>query len=324
MSILKINSLQRVSSGSNHCAFTDLCEQFGLTLCCYREAHNHVSGDGIIVIVAINQQGEIFKQRLSSPGWDLRDPKFYPEANGKLRIIAYAKPATRETEVIGRHMMSWFTTTGHSWSSVTEFGPKNWWLWRFQNFNNKAWGIAYNRPEERIDLYSGAIGGHLERVKEGILSKAKHQLGYPNESDLYLDQNKVMWAIVRRDADSYSAQLGCAKAPYTQWQWFDLGCYIGGPVWASLSEEHMLVAGRDWDGKKTLTTAIWSLSLKTKTLTKQLTLPSGGDTSYPGLVVEGDILKMSYYSSHIDQQSRVYLAQISGLDSLKKVLETAG
>ena len=283
-----------------------------------------MSGDGIVVIVAINQKGESFKQRLSFPGWDLRDPKFYPEDGGKLRLYAYAKPTTSATQAIGQKMFGWFTSTGQSWSSLTKFGPRHWWLWRLRNFKGRAWGLAYSRPKNRVDLYSGAIGGHLERVKEGILSKAKHQLGYPNESDLYLGQNKVMWAIVRRDADSYSAQLGCAKAPYTQWQWFDLGCYIGGPVWASLSEEHMLVAGRDWDGKKTLTTAIWSLSLKTKTLTKQLTLPSGGDTSYPGLVVEGDILKMSYYSSHIDQQSRVYLAQISGLDSLKNELETAG
>ena len=33
-------------------------------------------------------------------------------------------------------------------------------------------------------------------------------------------------------------------------------------------------------------------------LRELVTLPSGGDTSYPGLVLRGDNLYVSYYSSH--------------------------
>jgi hypothetical protein len=38
-------------------------------------------------------------------------------------------------------------------------------------------------------------------------------------------------------------------------------------------------------------------------------LPSGGDTSYPGLVWREDQLRMSYYSSH-EGKSAIYLARI--------------
>jgi hypothetical protein len=38
-------------------------------------------------------------------------------------------------------------------------------------------------------------------------------------------------------------------------------------------------------------------------------LPSSGDTSYPGLVLEGDRLLVSYYSSH-EERTAIYLAEI--------------
>ena len=41
-----------------------------------------------------------------------------------------------------------------------------------------------------------------------------------------------------------------------------------------------------------------------------LELPSGGDTSYPGMVIHGGLLWMSYYSSHEDGKTSIYLAKI--------------
>jgi hypothetical protein len=39
------------------------------------------------------------------------------------------------------------------------------------------------------------------------------------------------------------------------------------------------------------------------------TLPSGGDTSYPGMVWHDGLLWMSYYSSH-EGKASIYLARI--------------
>ena len=85
----------------------------------------------------------------------------------------------------------------------------------------------------------------------------------------------------------------------------------------ALSENLYIVAGRhvDW-GSHQFTTKIWLFNSKTKTLSELKTLPSGGDTSYPGLVIEGDNLYVSYYSSHIDNEARVYMACLSGVTEL--------
>jgi hypothetical protein len=45
------------------------------------------------------------------------------------------------------------------------------------------------------------------------LKKIGNKEGYPNESDIIFDNNKA-FAIVKRDADSYSAQLSHSTFPF--------------------------------------------------------------------------------------------------------------
>jgi hypothetical protein len=45
------------------------------------------------------------------------------------------------------------------------------------------------------------------------------------------------------------------------------------------------------------------------TMTECLELPSGGDTSYAGLVFQGGLLWISYYSSH-EGKTCIYLAKV--------------
>jgi len=51
------------------------------------------------------------------------------------------------------------------------------------------------------------------------------------------------------------------------------------------------------------------IDVKNGTMTKLLKLPSGGDTSYPGLVWHNDMLYVSYYSSH-EGKASIYLAKV--------------
>jgi hypothetical protein len=55
-------------------------------------------------------------------------------------------------------------------------------------------------------------------------------------------------------------------------------------------------------------TVLGTLSL-TGEFTEQVRLPSGGDTSYPGMVVHDGKLWVSYYSSH-EGKTSVYLAKV--------------
>ncbi len=56
-------------------------------------------------------------------------------------------------------------------------------------------------------------------------------------------------------------------------------------------------------------TAICAVDVARGRLRELVTLPSGGDSSYPGLVWHDDRLHVSYYSSH-EGHSCVYLAEV--------------
>jgi hypothetical protein len=103
--------------------------------------------------------------------------------------------------------------------------------------------------------------------------------------------------------------LGVSHPPYTEWQWHDLKLFFGGPNFIQLPAGHWIAAGRivRADGPKT--ELAW-LDMENKTLKPVLQLPSGGDTSYPGLAWHGGTLWVSYFSSH-EGKASIYLAKVS-------------
>ncbi|MCW8107585.1 hypothetical protein OPS25_03580 [Alteromonas ponticola] len=308
----------RVSSSARHSAFTDLLHVGDNLVCCYRQATNHVSGDGRIEISVLNRGLKVAsRQHLSFPNCDLRDPKLSVDESGRIHLLAFARFNATPQSCSSTRWVSWFSDNGLTWSSPHFFGPDGWWLWRIRWRQHQAYGFAYNRQQNRVDLYAGHPRKSMYLRKSHALSMRDHKLGYPNESDLMFDPNGAMWALVRRDADSYSAQLGYALPPYTKWQWQDLHTYIGGPVMKPLSEESALVAGRIWQGNQPKT-ALWHLALKKGKLTHLLTLPSAADNSYPGIVLYKESCFLSYYSGHVDDETRVYIAKI---DDLRKYLD---
>ncbi len=313
--------VNRISSPSPHSAFTDIVKIGNRLVCCYRQASNHVSGDGHIEISLLTLDSKVIsRQQIRLPNWDLRDPKLSVDANGRIYLLAFARLNATEKGCHSTRWVSWFSDNGQTWSTAHFFGPNGWWLWRIRWLKNVAYGFAYNRQQNRIDLYCGHPRKTMYLHKPYALSLRDHGLGYPNESDLIFDNQGVMWALIRRDADTFSAQLGYSRAPYTQWQWKDLNTYIGGPVMTPLSSNSVLVAGRIWLHNQPKT-ALWHLTLNSGKLTHLLTLPSAADNSYPGIVLEGDSCYVSYYSGHIDNETRVYLAKIESVNELREEIE---
>ena len=96
--------------------------------------------------------------------------------------------------------------------------------------------------------------------------------------------------------------------PYKQWQWLDLGTYLGSPVMAALDNSNLLIAGRQWlSGQPKTVVARLSVNqsnahLATPTITETLVLPSAGDNAYPGLVINNNTAWLSYYSQHKHSQ----------------------
>lgn len=306
---MRINWLTKIGNKGVHNAFTDLCEFKGGLYCCFREAKNHISGDGAIRVLSLDDAGnQVGSIQLCLPQTDLRDPKLSVMPNGNLLLIAYARANNLDNQTLSRKNICWESQTGKSWSSVKFFAENNWWLWRLSWYQGLAYGFGYNRTANEIHLYKGMPRRKFERHQSSVLSLRKDKKGYPNESDIIF-AGTTAYALVRRDADSYSAQLGHSEYPFNKWRWTDLGIYIGGPAMIKLNNTHTLVAGRIVQQGK-LVTGLLKLDLKTKQLILLTVLPSAGDNSYPGLVIKNNNLYVSYYSSHENRKTSVYLAKI--------------
>lgn len=318
--IFKIKSVERISRRARHSAFTDMTELNGALLICYRMATTHVSHDGIIEICRYSPQtGKRTYSRIALPERDLRDPKLSVDENGRVWLLAYCRTFDGD-RVAATQMVSWFSDTGESWSSPHRFGRNFWWLWRIRWHRQQAFGFAYNRQANRIDFYRGHPAKQMECIKSHALSLERHHLGYPNESDVHFDPSGNCMALVRRDADSYSAQYGESRPPFTRWYWHDLQQYIGGPVWLWLDKGHALIAGRDVEKNKPVT-RVWLFTRENKKMTALVNLPSAGDNSYPGLHIQDDTLFVSYYSDHVDNETRVYLARVAGMKKLRDIIK---
>ena len=82
---------------------------------------------------------------------------------------------------------------------------------------------------------------------------------------------------------------------------------IGGPHMILLPDGRIVAGVRLYDGR--VRTSLCWLDRRAGQLTEFLTLPSGGDSSYPGLVWHEGLLWVSYYSSH-EGKTSIYLAKV--------------
>jgi hypothetical protein len=81
---------------------------------------------------------------------------------------------------------------------------------------------------------------------------------------------------------------------------------LGGPNFVFSSKERIIAGARIYESKPF--TGILTGRIGDP-LELALRLPSGGDNSYPGLVLEKKRLLVSYYSSH-EGKTAIYLADI--------------
>lgn len=303
-------SLQRVSriwDRGEHNAFTDICVFQNSFWLVFREGDTHVSKAGIIVVLRSMDAAEWqLAAELAMDDVDLRDPKIVVTPQQEL-LITCAGVMHKQSNV--HQSFLFFSRDGIDWRAAQPVGKPRYWIWRTRFIDNYGYGVAYCRAEESTILYRLQDDEYHSWV-DPLFSKASHGLGYPNEHDLFSIDDELMGCLLRRDADSASAQLGIASAPYRQWQWHDLGERIGGPVVMPMTqgnERYFLCALRLYDPVRT--SLCW-LDVEQHCLEEVLTLPSGGDTSYAGLVQHGERIYCSYYSSHEDK-SAIYLAEIN-------------
>jgi len=298
----EIVSCERIWDRAPHSAFTDLIRYHGQWFCCFREGERHVSPDGAVRILR-SETGEVWRPwaRLEHPVADLRDPKLTITPGGALMLTA-AGAMHQPSDALHKTFV-WLSSEGRDWTAPEMIGEPNVWLWRVAWHAGRSYGIGYSTVEPRFArTYMSADGR-----KFSPLNDACFQEGYPNETALLFNRDGSALCLLRRDGGTKTAQLGLSRPPYRGWTWKDVGARVGGPQMLRLADGRIVFAGRLYDGRQR--TALAWLDPEEATLTEFLTLPSNGDSSYPGLVFHDDMLWVSYYSSH-EERSSIYLAKV--------------
>lgn len=324
-----------------HNAFTDLIRFNNEFYCSFREASGHGvkkgQKDGTVRIIK-STDGREWKSvaLLEKEGIDLRDPKLSVTPEGRLMVIMGGS-VLREGEMLERiPQVSFSDASGSAFTkpikAIIDPELKNSWDWIWRVTWNDGIGYAIDWKLQNWDVgdrrsadATGTI--YLVKTTDGIYYEKVAYLevcGFPNESTIRFDENDKMYVVIRReggdqnDPADVAGVLATATAPYKDWNFQKLpeSGKLGGPNFLLLDNNSILLAsrGRGYNPLTPTYTRVEVMDLQGN-VKKTFKLPSGGDNSYPGLVIHNGEAWISYYSSH-EGKTSIYLARIP-LDHLK-------
>jgi len=304
----RLIDVQRIWDEAPHNAFTDLIRFKDRWYCVFREGKSHVSPDGALRVIT-SAEGKKWESAalIESGNSDLRDAKITVTPDGRLMLAgaeAMNKPVTHKHQ-----SLVWFSPDGTNWSEKHEVGDHDNWLWRITWHKDKAYGFGYGcRSDNRcLRLFKSSDGTKFET----LIDKVAVEGTYPNETSMVFLPDDTCHCLLRQDGTPNSGYLGTSRPPYTEWNWKKLDVRIGGPHMIRLPRGRFVAVVRLYDSP--VRTSVCWLDPEKGTLTETLKLPSGGDTSYAGMVWHDGLLWISYYSSH-EGKTAIYLARVA-LDS---------
>ena len=299
---LQVESVDRIADEAPHSAFTDLLRVDNRLYCTFREGDGHVYGaDGRIRVLVRDHDGAWRSVALlAEDGIDLRDPKLSLMPDGRIMVLCGGSDYDDRTLVGACSRVAFSDPEGEEFGPVVpvDIDPAIRtdvdWLWRVAwDGSGTAWGVVYQPRNAGPSV-------RLMRSEDGIAWGHVADLpveGEGNETALHIDGDGRMTALVRREGSDARAMLGHASPPYLDWTFDVLPEAIGGPeLVRSPTGDGWIVSGRRYlaDGART---SIWWRGDDGSWETL-VTLPSGGDTSYPGMVIDEGRLLVSYYSGH--------------------------
>jgi len=330
----KLNWVRCIYADAWHNAFTDMAFWHGQYYVTFRSGIAHVSPEGrILVMRSSDLQSWQVCGALTTEGDD-RDPKFCA-TDANLYVIfgswhdSWHRPPHGEEPA--RELASFYSesTDGVRWSYPRQMYGTGYWLWRLYRHGGRFYSAAYHTPAGGLPGTRGVQLLRGDRLDEwDCLSTVMTEHG-PNETALLFDGNRVT-AVIRTESRGGRSPswLATSEEPFASWRKQPLGYTCHAPVILRHGAE-LYLAGRAFRDElpapyhhgdfETVTTLFRVVAGNAEPV---LTLPSGGDTSYCGMVQgpEGDLL-ISYYSQHETigkwpegssvTPARIYLASVS-------------
>ncbi len=254
---------------------------------------------------------------LAVPDYDLRDPKLSVTPDNRLMVLMGAADYQGK-EVMDRKGMVSFSTDGLSFTEPAavaidaRIANDKGWLWRVNWHQGTGYGVLYQNHGE-------SSNANLLKTSDGLQYQLVTDLGIegkPNEATIKVLPDNQMVMIIRREGGNTHGMLGRSQPPYREWQWQDMGMRLGGPDFVLLPHGQLLLGSRVY-GESGARTGLYLGQLQgqghgpSSVQFKQIAVfPSAGDTSYPGMVLRGDTVYISYYSSH-QEKTAIYFASVS-------------
>lgn len=307
-------TVKRIWDEAPHNAFTDLIRFHDRFYCTFREGTGHVpgrsGGDGRIrVIVSDDASTWRSVALLENDGIDLRDPKLSITPDNRLIVLmggSYYRDGVlrRQLPRVAFSDDEGATFGGTQPIVIDErIATDHDWLWRVTWQDGTAYGVVYQTSGDtsRAHLVKSADGVHYEHAAELGVD------GRPNEATIRFRNDGEMLIVLRRERGNQRGCFGRSRPPYTEWTWQEMTHRLGGPNFLVLPDGKLLVGTRKY-GESGATTIVGLLA-EDGAVTQLVEFPSGGDTSYPGMVVHDGVLYVSYYSSH-EEKTAIYLAKV--------------
>ncbi len=256
---------------------------------------------------------------LNVPGEDIRDPKF-AIIQDKL-FVFYLKNKGFIADPYGTAYV--YTTDGKKFSDPEDVkGFDDWLFWRPKTLDNITWYCtASSAPQTKCILLKSTDGFNWEKV-----SSIAEGTGLAEIELLFLSDKRMLISI-RDEVDhdtvlgrtTAGTGLGISKPPYKEWKGtVDALTKLDGPVLFKITDSsnnsRYFAVGRFQPDRDIFFTASGSVFSRKRTSLFEFInldkspelryisdLPSSGDTAYGGVIVEGNHVYISYYSSPPDR-----------------------
>ena len=299
-------------------SFTSLIKYKGKFYCAFREGRGHVFDENgkaegkIRILRSANGKKWTSVAFFGQEGMDFRDPKLSVTPDGRLSVsIGVSVYVNKQLKAQIPHVC--FSDDGINYTQpqkcVVEGGEnhKTDWIWRTTWYNGTGYAANYystQQGERHICLMETRDAINYREVAELQIPD------FPNEATIRFLPGGEMAMMVRRDGGDCMGYWGIARAPFTQWEWKKMPFRLGGPDFLVLDDQRIIASSRCHHIDAACTTSLYMGDVQTARFSQRLVLPSGGDTSYCGMIIEGDELWVSYYSGHASHWPSIYLAKI--------------
>jgi hypothetical protein len=288
-----------------HHSNTDLIKYDGRYLLAHATSPWHFASQKCKLVIRSSPDGKQWEvlSEIRVPGEDVRDPKLVV-INGRLFLYFLRNKEKFLAEPTGNSYC--VSDDAVTWSEPEELAIKGWLLWRPKTFDGETFYMsAYWWEHGKSMLFRSTDG--IDWTEVGLIYEGDKN----DETAISFKPDGTMVMTARLEIDpnrwGYHPEahtlIGTSSPPYTQWNLSrSYETRLDGPYLFQIGER-TYACGRRHVGGASYMGSVWgakrtSLYLVLPDRLVFLSdLPSNGDTSYTGVVVEEDSVLISYYTS---------------------------